>query len=631
MNKLYYVAILLLLAGCSIFEMDTENQQTEASDTGGSFYATMEQRESFTRVFLNEEIHTRWNTNDLISIFGGTTLNKQYIFSGKDGDSAGPFMLNKNIHGTGTVIDCNYALYPYDENSEFINVEGDGNVLADYIKYTIPTTQTYQEKSFGESANVMVAATASVNDKNLIFRNVCGYLRILLYGENQTVKQILFQGNNNEVITGEAAITPVYGGYPSIDMKGDGKIITLDCSDGVKIGTTTESATEFWIVVPPITFDKGFTITIKDLSGNSQSYEIQENYTFKRNKYATLTREIAIKDLLLYTNLSTGGTANCYAISKAGNYKFKAVKGNSSTSVGTVSKVKVLWESFGTDVTPQVGDIIASAGYQDGYIYFSTPKTFANGNAVIAARNDNGTILWSWHIWSTEQGWNDQVYPHYYPSYLYAGGTMMDRNLGATSAGRGNVGALGLLYQWGRKDPFMGACSISKSTLAASTGIWSNVSGAKSVDYAVENPMTFISSDEWCNNSTNYEQRWTYSEKTMYDPCPVGYKVPDGGENGFWSASYATTIIRDVTNKGIQWRLDDGTIAWYPAAGYRVSNGSDMLNVGLRGLYWSSRPKSSDSSNKSSYCFALFADDGYTVPDGTMNRGYGLSVRCVRE
>ena len=36
---------------------------------------------------------------------------------------------------------------------------------------------------------------------------------------------------------------------------------------------------------------------------------------------------------------------------------------------------------------------------------------------------------------------------------------MMDRNLGATSATPGNVGSLGLLYQWGRKDPFLGSSS----------------------------------------------------------------------------------------------------------------------------------------------------------------------------
>ena len=48
----------------------------------------------------------------------------------------------------------------------------------------------------------------------------------------------------------------------------------------------------------------------------------------------------------------------------------------------------------------------------------------------------------------------------------------MDRNLGAISATRGDVGAIGLYYQWGRKDPFLGSSSISQTLRAASTGEW---------------------------------------------------------------------------------------------------------------------------------------------------------------
>ena len=58
----------------------------------------------------------------------------------------------------------------------------------------------------------------------------------------------------------------------------------------------------------------------------------------------------------------------------------------------------LFWESFGTDEMPNVGDLIASADYKDGYIRFSTPENFRDGNAVIAAKNSKGTIPWSWHM-----------------------------------------------------------------------------------------------------------------------------------------------------------------------------------------------------------------------------------------
>jgi hypothetical protein len=104
-------------------------------------------------------------------------------------------------------------------------------------------------------------------------------------------------------------------------------------------------------------------------------------------------------DDAVYTDLSAAGTANCYLIQGAGNYKFRSVIGNSDATVGNVKSVEVLWESFGTDEMPNVGDLIASVDYKDGYIRFKTPENFRDGNAVIAAKSSKGTILWSWHIW----------------------------------------------------------------------------------------------------------------------------------------------------------------------------------------------------------------------------------------
>ncbi|MEE0864047.1 MAG: hypothetical protein U0L61_02820, partial [Alistipes sp.] len=327
-------------------------------------------------------------------------------------------------------------------------------------------------------------------------------------------------------------------------------------------------------------------------------------------------------DLSLYTDLSVEGSANCYLIKAAGNYKFKAVQGNSDWSVGNVKKTEVLWESFGTDVMPNIGDLIATTGYKNGYVYFSTPETFKNGNASIAVRNSKDVILWSWHIWCSEEGWNDHVYAN-------NAGTMMDRNLGATSATPGDVGAFGLLYQWGRKDPFMGTCAKWGTTLAASTGTWTTIESSQTFDYAEENPMTYIAHYDWCSNAwNNYEIRWTESEKSLYDPCPVGYRVPDGGDNGFWATANVNST-GDSTNCGMYWTLADGeTTAWYPAVGYRNSDSGALNYVGEYGYCWSASPHPSNS-NDAYYLFFNYYNDVYHV--NSHNRGDGQSVRCVRE
>ena len=329
-------------------------------------------------------------------------------------------------------------------------------------------------------------------------------------------------------------------------------------------------------------------------------------------------------DLSGYTDLSAAGTANCYLVQAAGNYKFKSVKGNSDDTVGNVKSVKVLWESFGTDVAPNIGDLVTKVGYKNGYVYFSTPEVFGNGNASIAVRNSKDVILWSWHIWCSEEGWNDHVYAN-------NAGTMMDRNLGATSATPGDIGAFGLLYQWGRKDPFLGSCSLTAKTFAASTGSWNSKSGSYTMDFVEENPTTFITS--WYGGGLE-DKGWHMSEfeKGLYDPCPVGYRVPDGGETGFWATALGTSsstsagIKQDSTNRGIHWTLADGTTAaWYPLT-YYIWSYNGLLSETFGSPYFSAFP----SMGRDGLVIKAGTVDPATSGDSAYSQG-GCSVRCVKE
>ena len=337
-------------------------------------------------------------------------------------------------------------------------------------------------------------------------------------------------------------------------------------------------------------------------------------------------------------NLSYFESANCYIVSEAGKYKFKTVKGNSSTSVGNVSTCEVLWESFGTSTTPTIGDLIKGVSYSDGYITFETSSTFREGNAVIAAKDANGTILWSWHIWLTDQPQGQ--------TYNNGAGVMMDRNLGATSATPGDVGALGLLYQWGRKDPFLGSSSISDNIESKSTITWpSSVSSSSStgtIAYATAHPTTFItynSNGDWyySSGSSTDNTRWQ-SSKTVYDPCPAGWRVPDGGESGVWSkafgtsSSWTTSSNWDSANYGMDFSKTDKKLGssgpiWYPASGSRDFSSGSLRNVGSFGIYWSVSP----FPYRSYVCFLHFIYDGYVNPAGSLSRASGRSVRCLQE
>ena len=379
-----------------------------------------------------------------------------------------------------------------------------------------------------------------------------------------------------------------------------------------------------------LTFDATYYYCSYVKQGDGYVYGEVKTFTTLENPYNIQT------DLNLSSaaNLSSSASANCYIISTAGLYKFKTVKGNSSESVGNVASASILWETFGTSTTPECLDLIKAVDYENGYIAFQTADTFKEGNAVIAAKDANGTILWSWHIWLTDQP-QGQVY------YNNAG-TMMDRNLGATSATPGDVGALGLLYQWGRKDPFLGSSSISSDTLANSTITWpsavSSDSSTGTISYATANPTTFISYNysnyDWyyTGSSSTDNTRWATSEstKSIYDPCPSGWRVPDGGSNGVWSKALGSSRYFDTnysTNEGINFSgmFGSASTIWYPASGNCFFNGGRLSYVGFEGNYWSASP-----NGYTAYRLVILLNGGVD-PSYDYYRAYGLSVRCLQE
>ena len=335
-----------------------------------------------------------------------------------------------------------------------------------------------------------------------------------------------------------------------------------------------------------------------------------------------------------YTDLSPAvagvyKTANSYIVSAAGDYKFRAThKGNSTSStVGTINSAVVLWESFGTETVPAIGNLVKNVAYSDGYIRFTA--TAAEGNAVIAAKDASDKILWSWHIWLT-----DKPAEHVYAN---GAGTMMDRNLGATSATPGEVGALGLFYQWGRKDPFLGSSAISGHNVAKSTITWpSSVPSDASngtIEYAVSNPTAFITyntdNKDWyyTGDNTTDNTRWTESEnaKSVYDPCPAGWRVPDGGTDGIWNKAGFDEQTFDDTNKGKTFS-NNGIEIWYPAAGY-LSYDNTLSSAGKSLYCWTATPWPNSASAINLY----FDSDSQNLATQYGMRVRGCSVRCCKE
>ena len=231
------------------------------------------------RTYVENNKNLRWHEADLISAFFGNTLNRQYKFKGQTGDNSGTFSLVPNGElGTGNNLDAIYAVYPYNEAT---TITDKGT-----LTINLPSVQTYAENSFGKGANTMIAVTETTEDTFLGFKNTCGYLKLKFYNaDGATLKSVEVKGNNGEKIAGSASTTIEFGGVPTLIMNDTATTtITLDCCEGIELGTTADTATELWIVLPETTFENGITITATDVFGGTFEKSTSNTVTITRNE-----------------------------------------------------------------------------------------------------------------------------------------------------------------------------------------------------------------------------------------------------------------------------------------------------------------------------------------------------------
>ncbi len=429
----------------------------------------------------------------------------------------------------------------------------------------------------------------------------------------------------------------------------------------------------------PGTYDKNgveYEATYRVYLGkdNETSYEVLSNNAYTVSATIAGLNMNDKRVVKVTRDLSAKGTktANCYVVSRKGvTYSFNCeYKGNETANANTgtltgADDAVILWQSdekliqnltLSTDkktISFEVSDA-ASAGL--------TLKQGASlpGNAVIALVDASDKVLWSWHIWSTD--YNPYAATENFDTYTYTddSGTtikMMTRNLGAynntPAPNADDISAGGLLYQWGRKDPFVGAKSYTTegktafqvvydgadtpnelgnswntSVTVDDNSIYSTigmVSGKISSAQAVQCPMVFAAgSVEW-NSDGKDDTRWGCAlpdemtvNKTINDPCPYGWHVP---ARQTWNKTGYTTANSLWGNYG---RTFYGSV-YYPASGCRNSSSGALGSVGANGCSWSASPNS--SGDRAGY---LSFSSGSVGPLGNGSRSSGFPVRCAR-
>jgi len=481
---------------------------------------------------------------------------------------------------------------------------------------------------------------------------------------------------------------PGTSGYsgPVFDQNSSYSVITSNVTGGGIISDTYESP-YVWFVINPIGRIRSSERLISIVETTS-GYKIVSKHDIPEltpNSIYTFTIEAnrnGNTNLNQIQEISEERSSNCYTVHSPGIYRMYMRRPGEDVSL-TGENVDWLWASKeGGNSSFDIKELIDTASIRynkaSGYVDFRIGKELSRqhtkGNVILALKDASDNIVWTWHIWITDKP----------DSIKYSDGKMfLDRNLGALSAnfvGSG-IDSYGFVYQWGRKDPFFGGNGLVNEkngsgvfSIAANNtivnnrargGIWGGDDVAEwsetdavfgSLEMAAMYPMKFFYSNSRSSSvvepadwlTTSKQDLWSDDEKTIYDPCPPGYKVP--------SRDYMELLIAAKEAQDYNLRFENmGNRYWnysyllknypWPAAGMRQgrssTNGNDggqLVFSGTEGiedyfgqcLYWTSTPAVLDRvAPGGSYRFKTSGYEVYSIDDFGDNAD-AYPIRCVK-
>ena len=379
--------------------------------------------------------------------------------------------------------------------------------------------------------------------------------------------------------------------------------------------------------------------------------------------------------------IGTRETANCYVINAPGYYKFPLIYGNAIKDGANNTQAYI---SAGGQYQPEfvnmfnnpisspyieedIDDVISSAevlisdepdiisdleiidDFPCKLVRFhvsSIPK--AGANAVIGVKNNKSNIAWSWHIWLWDQISHPleevEIKNHEGNNY-----NILNYNLGS-KFDNDNSHLKNWYYQWGKKDPMLLPESYNSNNnnhTSYGTTSFSIEPCAASVAESIKNPCTFYKANR------NYNYNWVQLNyyynfwdatcgsvgatekvivKTIYDPCPRGFTVPNARVfTGFTSTGDWTNTAEQFNVIGsfangwyFKKNESDSTGAFFPASGHRFQSSGDLRYVGVYGDYWSA-----GVYDASSACHLRFGS-GLVNPLYYSSRAVAFPVRPVK-
>ncbi len=552
-----------------------------------------------------------------------------------------------------------WAYAPYASSTNGITPSSESTTIPPYIEFEMPQDVTMQE-------DLMIAQT-SINQ-------TLGCVE-LSFSHALAAVEFIVSGCDEQSIDSLVVSNIVSYGVVEMTLSNDSVTWSID-SDRTRDYTIKPDQDGYTLLSIPQTLSSNSTISLY-LNQEQMDYPFPDNTSWQASQIYTY--EIALDSGVV--NLS--GVENCYVVPPVTDisYRFDAITrvnqfwgdsssggvdpyqphitgdgagylelGSNDNTIGPDDRwyMELIWADFEESQPITLLQSSDNCGIGNQMAEFSL-NTSTHGNILIGIKKEgNDKYLWSWHLWLTDYDPNSSTEPIYLPADEASGfynnsREMMCRNLGATTNDCTSDKAYGLYYQWGRKDPFYYyGChwgDDNEQSSDYSNCVWTSSSG--SLLNVVSCPSTFFYnaiypndpySESFSTHAGDDFNRWggsvssTSTEayentKTIYDPCPEGWRVPSG-EN--WSGLSDSCFSSESLDT---WHYND----YFSLCGYRFFLLSNYLfSVGSNGKYWSGSP--AETYLYSTYGYALSFESDFSNLDvnSTCVRTYGCSIRPIR-
>ena len=622
-----------------------------------------------------------WTSGDAIKLYSENSISgEEYSFDGENTSSA---------VFTGNLVEgeTRYAVFPA---TRALDME-EGKIKVDFGALGLKQNYHSSLKNNGNNLKYMPMWSKESEEGVFEFNNLCGAVafRFNDYQELRGMKIVSVKLTSaNNYISGFGTVDPQTGELVLSGTEDAQKSITISYDKNVgplEIGTKAktpsindEGVSGFVMALPAVTYPANdLTVTITDSFGRVFERVVTSQLAIapgqKRN-FPTLSFTFAYGDdncLVLEPNGSAElNVAMKYSFAKnylaADMVEVKDVEGN---PYGLDSlTVDVAWEILenGTELAKK-GDLISVESINGNKVKVNSSQN-KRGNALVVLKDSKENILWSWHIWVVGDNLKEQTFAN-----LANQPTFHNINLGATTGTFESTNAIGLYYQYGRKDPFVIAKAIARPSSAPYvcgpelTKMKERTDENASVSWSIKNPDTRIIRTEsaqsyktprafgdWCLPQGVSENYWGPNNdngKTIYDPCPKGYKVPSSSAFAKFSRGVGTTAgflfnasnyEEDALTKEA-YAEDNAGIAYFPYTGallqgkVRSSASSEYVNPSeehaihmyrWRGWYWTTEIKYATENRND---VVLFLDNSSTtLLTQTATRASANNIRCVK-